>query len=126
VSAPPQDPSDTTLIAVVDDDDDVRAALDGLLGSLGYRAVLFETADGLLASALRDEFDCIISDVQMPGSSGLQLAESVKPQATPVILITAFPTPEVEQRAAAAGVVRLLIKPFESDDLIDQLAELLA
>jgi FixJ family two-component response regulator len=125
VPVPSQDPTSNPLIAVVDDDEDVRAALDGLLGSLGYRAVLFDTADALLASTLLDEVDCIISDIQMPGSSGLQLAEAVQPQDTPIILITAFPTPEVEQRAAAAGVLRLLVKPFESSDLIEQLSELL-
>jgi FixJ family two-component response regulator len=125
VPAPPQDPAGNALIAVVDDDEDVRAALDGLLGSLGYRTVLFETADGLLGSTVLDDVDCIISDVQMPGSSGLQLAEAVRPLGTPIILITAFPTTEVEQRATAAGVLRLLIKPFESSDLIDQLSDLL-
>lgn len=122
---PPQDPTRNALIAVVDDDEDVRAALDGLLGSLGYEAVLFETADDLLASTLLKEVDCIVSDVQMPGSSGLQLAEAVQPDKIPIILITAFPTSEVEQRAEAAGVVRVLVKPFESSDLIDELAELL-
>jgi FixJ family two-component response regulator len=124
VSLPPQAPHSPFLIAVVDDDEDVRAALDGLLGSLGYRSELFDTADSLLASPLLEQVDCIISDVQMPGTSGLQLAEAVQSRATPIILITAFPTPEVEQRAMAAGVVSLLIKPFESGDLIDQLAKL--
>lgn len=119
------DPRKPALIAVVDDDEDVRAALDGLLGSLGYDAVLFDSADALLGSPLLGQVDCIISDVQMPGSSGLDLAEAIQPRATPIILITAYPTIEVAQRAAAAGVLRVLTKPFESHELIEELSRLL-
>ncbi|UYY58051.1 response regulator [Sphingomonas sp. S2-65] len=124
VSARTEDRAGSPLIAVVDDDEDVRAALEGLLGSLGYRAALFASADSFLRAQRLDEVTCIISDVQMPGKSGLKLAEEIQAQATPIILITAFPSPEVEQRAKAAGVSRLLIKPFESGELIDQLSKL--
>lgn len=110
------------VVAVVDDDEDVRAALDGLLESLGYRSKLFDSADSFLAAHAISEVDCVISDVQMPGTSGLQLAEKIQEHAKPVILITAFPTPDVQARAAAAGVRCLLVKPFDSDELIDQLA----
>lgn len=111
------------LIAVVDDDEDVRTALDDLLKSLGYSAQLFETADGFLASG--GEVDCVISDVQMPGSSGLQLARFMQARKVPIILITAFPTPEVEQQAESAGVRKLLVKPFDSSELIAALSDVL-
>lgn len=110
------------VVAVVDDDDDVRAALDGLLESLGYRSRLFDSADSFLAAHVLDDVDCIISDIQMPGTSGLQLAERVQRHAKPVILITAFPTAEVQRRASAAGVRCVLVKPFHSRELIDQLS----
>jgi FixJ family two-component response regulator len=113
------------MIAVVDDDEDVRTALHDLLRSLGYSARLFETADGFLASDIGNQVDCVISDFQMPGTSGLQLARAVQPANVPMILITAFATPEVEQQAEAAGVRRLLVKPFDSQILIDELGDLL-
>lgn len=113
------------VIAVVDDDEDVRTALDDMLKSLGYAAQLFETADSFLASDLERRIDCVISDIQMPGTSGLQLARVVQSRGVPVILVTAFPTPEIEQQAQAAGVRRLLIKPFDSGELIAELGELL-
>ena len=113
------------LIAVVDDDDDVRTALGDLLRSLGYTTLLFQTADRFLASGVIDKVDCIISDVQMPGSSGLQLARVMQSRKVPTILITAFPTPEVELQAEAVGVLRLLVKPFDSSLLISELSGLL-
>jgi FixJ family two-component response regulator len=113
------------LIAVIDDDEDVRSALDDMLKSLDYTAQLFDTADGFLASGVAGEADCVISDVQMPGTSGLQLARLLQATKVPVILITAFPTQDVEDQAQAAGVRRLLIKPFDSGDLIAELSDLL-
>lgn len=110
------------VIAVVDDDEDVRAALGGLLESLGYRSKLFDSADSFLAAHVLEDIDCIISDIQMPGTSGLQLAERVQCHAKPVILITAFPIADVQQRASAAGVRCVLIKPFDSGELIEQLS----
>lgn len=110
------------VIAVVDDDEDVRAALDGLLESLGYRSKLYDSADSFLAAKAVDDVDCIISDIQMPGTSGLQLAEQIQGHEKPVILITAFPTHDVQQRASAAGVRCVLIKPFDSEELIDHLS----
>ena len=89
---------------------------------LGYRSKLFDSADSFLAAEVVNDVDCIISDIQMPGTSGLQLAERIQCHAKPVILITAFPTPDVQQRASAAGVRCVLIKPFDSGKLIDQLA----
>jgi FixJ family two-component response regulator len=115
----------TPLIAVVDDDEDVRTALDDLLRSLGYTVEMFQTADDFLASGVADRFDCVISDVQMPGTSGLQLARTLQLEKVPIILITAFRTPEVEQQAEAAGARRLLVKPFNSAALIAELAGLL-
>jgi CheY-like chemotaxis protein len=100
--------------------------LDDLLKSLGYTTLLFETADGFLTSGVEGTVDCIISDIQMPGTTGLQLARLMKPRKVPIILITAFPTPEVAQRAKAAGVQRILVKPFNLGELVDELARLLA
>lgn len=118
-------PNAEPLIAVVDDEEVVRTALDDLLKSLGYSTLLFDTADDFLSSDAAGRVDCVISDIQMTGMTGLQLARLMKPRKVPIILITAFPTPEVRQQAKAAGVSRLLVKPFDSEDLIAELASLL-
>jgi FixJ family two-component response regulator len=118
-------PRGDPVVAVIDDDVDVRTALEDMLKSLGYAALLFETADVFLASNVEDQIDCVISYIQMPGTSGLQLARHMQSSDVPIILVTAFPTPEVEQQAQAAGVRRLLIKPFDSGDLIAELGDLL-
>ena len=122
----PRPPNATPLIAIVDDEEVVRATLDDLLKSLGYSTLLFETADSFLASGFEGPVDCIISDIQMPGTTGLQLARLMKSRKVPIILITAFPTREVAQQAKAAGVQRILVKPFNSGDLVAELARLLA
>lgn len=118
--------SHPALVAVVDDDEDVRESLEMLVLSIGHRAVLFESADALLSSPLFDEVQCVVSDVQMPGTNGVQLAREIRLRtAVPVILITAFPADEIERRAKEAGVVRFLSKPFDPNALIDDLTRLL-
>lgn len=123
MSSSPQNAA--TLVAVIDDEQVVRETLQDLLKSLGYATVLFGTADSFLASDAAKHVDCIISDIQMTGTTGLQLARLMKTTEVPVILVTAFPTAEVVQQARAAGVRRLLIKPFDSGDLIAELESIL-
>lgn len=118
-------PQRPPVVAVIDDDEDMRTALDGLLKSLGYASRVFPTADAFLAAGLCDAVNCVISDVQMPGTSGLQLAREMQRAGTPVILITAFPTPLLERQAQAARVRKLLIKPFDSHELIEMLETIL-
>ncbi|USU06547.1 response regulator [Sphingomonadaceae bacterium OTU29LAMAA1] len=116
----------TSLIAVVDDDEDVRVSLEALISSIGHQVVLFETADDLLGSPLLSEAACIVSDVQMPGTDGIQLARRLQARAgPPVILMTAFPAAQLERSAYGAGVLRFLQKPFPPDDLIEELELLL-
>jgi len=109
----------------VDDDEDVRIALAELIRSLGYEATLFETADAFLATFAIDEADCIISDVHMPGTNGLKLAKQIHKTGKPMILITAFLSPELERQAMDAGVLAFLRKPFDPMLLINRLNELL-
>lgn len=115
------DPDTAPVIAVVDDDEDVRTAMGDLLMSLGYSARMFETADAFLLSDRQPHISCVISDVQMPGTNGLQLARLMRRAKVPIILITAFPTPEIERQAEGAKVRKLLVKPFDSRDLIAEL-----
>lgn len=114
------------LIAVVDDDEDVRFSLEALLGSIGHDVALFENADDLLSSPMLADAACIVSDIQMPGTDGIQLARRVKSKAgPPVILMTAYPAVQLERRALEAGASRFLQKPFPPEDLIGELEQLL-
>src|SRR5262245_14843328 len=95
------------VISIVDDDASVRVALTNLVRSLGFAARSFDSADGYLGSAERHETSCIVSDIQMPGTSGLDLQSHLIAQddRTPIIFITAFPRPSIEQRALDAGAI---------------------
>lgn len=108
------------VIAVVDDDGGFREALTGLLKSLGYAAVAFDSADAFLNSDRRRETTCLISDVHMPRMTGPELHSTLVASGAPIptILITAYPDPAGRARALQNGVVGYLTKPFREDDLL--------
>ena len=108
------------LISIVDDDHSVRAAVVNLVRSLGFAACSFESAEGYLASDERRKTACIVSDVQMPGTNGLEMQSRLVTQddRTPIIFITAFPQPDIKQRALDAGAVCFLSKPFDGATLV--------
>jgi FixJ family two-component response regulator len=115
------------LIAVIDDDASFRVALVESLGSLGYEVRGFGSAEEFVARDGQIPFDCVITDIHMPGMSGLDLQRLLVARDchVPVILITARAEPGLEARAAACGAVGLLRKPFESDALLGCLARAL-
>jgi len=93
-----------------------------LVSSIGFKSEIFETAEALMASGRLRYLDCIVTDLQMPGMNGLSLARHIqRTRPLPVILITAFPAPGLNDQAATAGVRCLLRKPFEPSALIDEL-----
>ena len=63
------------LIAIVDDDEPFRVAMEGLIRSLGYRAVAFPSAETFLGSVLGRSADCVVSDIQMPGMNGFEMKQ---------------------------------------------------
>jgi FixJ family two-component response regulator len=108
-------------IAVVDDDESFRIALVESLCSLGYGAHGFPSAEEFIVGGGEGSYDCLITDIHMPGISGLDLKRLLEDRGSrmPVIMITALAEPDLEARVAATGVVFLLRKPFEADALID-------
>lgn len=112
------------LIAIVDDDEDVAAALASLVESLDLVPRTFASADAYLADAA-DTVELVISDVQMPGVSGIELARVLRARGVPVILVTAFPTPDVERQAKEEGVTCFMRKPFEPSELIECIERIL-
>jgi FixJ family two-component response regulator len=108
------------LISIVDDDESVREALEGLIESLGLNAHAFASAIDFLASDDIGNTACVIADVHMPHMSGVELYRRLAQlgRAVPTILITAYPDDAVRDRALADGVLGYLSKPFDDDALI--------
>ena len=108
------------MIAIIDDDPFVRQATDDLLRSLGYRTAAFASAEDFLQSSRIQETTCLISDVQMPGLSGVDLQRVLVAQGnrTPMIFITAYFDERIRQNVMEAGAVGYLSKPFDEDSLI--------
>ena len=118
----------TPVIAIVDDDESFRRATISFIRSLGYSAAAFPSADAFLSSNAVENTDCLITDVQMPGMSGIELQSHLIAQGhrIPVIFVTAFPEPEARGRAFRAGAVGFLGKPFSDQNLISCLNKALA
>ncbi|MGB9432084.1 MAG: response regulator [Candidatus Acidiferrum sp.] len=112
----------TKLIAVVDDDELVRLALQRLLKAAGFYATSFGSAEDLLKSGQLPEIECLIADIRMPGMSGLDLQIKLKAEgcAIPIIFITAHGDEKMRLQAMRAGAVGFLAKPFNSDVLLDR------
>jgi FixJ family two-component response regulator len=108
------------LITIVDDDELIRESTKGLLKSLGYQAAAFASAEEFLQSGSVYDTSCLITDVQMPGLSGIDLERRLVEQGIhlPTIFITAFPEERLRARAMAAGAVGYLGKPFSEESLL--------
>lgn len=104
------------MIAIVEDDDSLRPALVGLVRSMGYDGEGFASAEAFLESDSPGRAACLVSDYQLPGISGLDLAARLAP-GLPMILVTARTERSIDDRARAGGILCLLRKPFEADDL---------
>src|SRR5262249_28152839 len=98
----------------------MRSAVVALVRSAGYEARGFSSAEEFLASGEVQSFACVITDIQMPGMSGIELKQHLtgSQNAVPVIMITARHDPDLEGKALASGAVCFLRKPFDADLLI--------
>lgn len=115
------------MIAIVDDDASLRTALLDLMESLGIPAVGFPDAESFLQSEERNNCECLIADIHMPGLSGLELFQRLAKTQVPVptILMTAYPDEHSRARAAKTGVVEYLTKPFQNEALIALVSSIL-
>src|SRR5215468_1843057 len=93
----------------------------GLVRSLGFEAVTFSSAEDFLQSEQIDETTCLITDVQMPGLTGVELQSHLisRGSAVPIIFVTASPERKIEAQARSAGAVGFLNKPFDDQTLIE-------
>ncbi len=108
------------LIAIVDDDPDVRASLDALMRSAGHGARCFARARDLLGDLTADALSCIVTDVHMPEMSGLELQREMARRhwLQPLIMMTAYPTDEARDEALGHGARAFLSKPIDPDALL--------
>ncbi len=115
------------MIAIVDDDEAVRDATQRLVRSLGYGASTFGTADEFLKSEQVHNTSCLITDLHMPGLSGLDLQGQLiaRGHRIPVIFITGYPDENVRALAMKAGAVAFLSKPVNCDHLLGLLGKAL-
>lgn len=108
------------LVCIIDDDESLRLALMGLVRSLGYETRGFGSAEDFLQSDAIEDCACLVTDIQMPGMSGIDLKRYLVEQRSllPVIMITARPDPNLEEKARVEGAACFLKKPFEANALI--------
>jgi FixJ family two-component response regulator len=109
------------MVAVVDDDDLMRSALLGLLKSAGLLAQAFASADEFLKSGHQYDTACLITDIRMPGMSGLELQAQLNADhcRIPTIFITAHGDAKMRMQAMRAGAVEFLAKPFDDEALLE-------
>src|SRR5262249_16255808 len=107
------------LISIVDDDQPFRESMRRVVTLLGYTVEAFPSAADFLASRLLAETACLVSDVQMPGMTGVELHRHLVDAGytIPTILVTAYPDEPVRDQVVKDGVVCYLSKPVDDDHL---------
>jgi FixJ family two-component response regulator len=110
----------SSTILVVEDDDSMREAIATLLSLSGYRTLLFASAEAMLAEDAMERPLCVVSDLNLPAMSGLDLLIELRRRSwpTPVIIITAFDSPSTRQEAMRRGAAAYMAKPFPSTALL--------
>jgi FixJ family two-component response regulator len=109
------------MVAIVDDDDLMRSALQGMLKSAGFAAQPFASAEEFLRSGQQHNAACLITDIRMPGMSGLDLQAQLNADhcRIPTIFITAHGDAKMRMQAMRAGAVEFLAKPFDDEALLE-------
>jgi len=113
--------ADAATVAIVDDDELMRDALQGLLKEAGFTAQAFASAEDFLDSGRQKACSCLIADIRMPGMSGLDLQARLNAERIriPIIFITAHGDERMRMKALRSGAVEFLAKPFDDDVLLD-------
>jgi FixJ family two-component response regulator len=109
------------MVAVVEDDESYRVALQRLLKSAGLPVLAFASAEDFLNSGQQRETGCLISDIRMPGMSGLDLQARLNTEQCPIptIFITAHGDEKMRLQAMRGGAVKFLAKPFDGAILLE-------
>jgi FixJ family two-component response regulator len=112
-------PERTPMVAIVDDDASVLKSMDRLIRSFGYRTQVFDSGQEFLASGAAERAACVLLDVRMPGTNGLEVQSSLIESGAHVriLFVTAQASDEEERRARSAGAVEFLRKPVAEASL---------
>jgi FixJ family two-component response regulator len=111
----------TKVVAIVDDDDLMRSALQGLLKAVGLPARAFASAEEFLESGQQHDTGCLIADIRMSGMSGLELQAKLNAERLriPTIFITAHGDERMRMQALRAGAVEFMEKPYDDEVLLE-------
>src|SRR5712664_4491719 len=111
----------TKVVSIVDDDDLMRSALQGLLKAVGLPARAFASAEEFLESGQQHDTACLIADIRMSGMSGLELQAKLNAERLwiPTIFITAHGDERMRMQALRSGAVEFLAKPFDDEVLLE-------
>jgi FixJ family two-component response regulator len=109
------------MVALVEDDDSYRVAVQRLLKSAGFSVQSFATAEDFLRSGQQHETGCLITDIRMPGMSGLDLQAKLNADhcLIPTIFITAHGDEDMRLQAMRGGAVKFMVKPFNGEILLE-------
>lgn len=110
------------IVAVIDDDESVRTALQEMLRSAGLSTLAFASAEDFLKSGQQRQARCLIADIRMPGMSGLELQAKLNAEhyRIPTIFITAHGDEKMRMHALRAGAVEFLAKPWDDEVLLEK------
>ena len=119
--------SQKAIIAIVDDDEPVCRAMTALMHSMGYHASSFASANEFLESKQINNTSCLVSDVHMPGSTGLDLQAALMARGyrIPTIFITGYSDDATRARAMKAGAIGFFSKPYDPDQLLGCIEQVL-
>jgi FixJ family two-component response regulator len=114
------DRDNASIVAVIDDDNDVGDVLGGLLETMGYQVETYRSGMEFLSDAKLDRLACLVVDQNMPRMTGLEMIERLSERGVsiPALLITGIHDPEVERKAASLGVMTVLEKPMSHHELL--------
>jgi FixJ family two-component response regulator len=109
------------MISIIDDDVCARDATEAIIRSLGYAFATYASAEDFLGSENVNDTSCLITDLHMPGLSGVELYERLRADgfAVPTIIVTGHPDATTRTQVLAAGAVAFLSKPFSKQALVD-------
>ena len=109
-----------TIIAIVEDDDPLRDALESILRAAGYSVDKFSSAESFLESADRQRTNCLVLDIRLPGMSGIELQQRLRDAnfGMPIIFVTAHGDASVRDIVMRAGAAGFLTKPVRSETLL--------
>jgi len=109
------------VVAIVDDDESVRDAVLALITTDGIPTLAYVSAEGFLNSGQLNRVGCLVTDIRMPGMSGLELQSKLNEgrYKIPIIFITAHGDEKVRMQAMRSGAVEFLVKPFDDEALLE-------